>query len=54
MDSRGIRYTDYATKIELHELIKMNKPKFKTEHVDRMLAQHERISLGLSSLPPGA
>lgn len=54
MDSRGIRYTDYATKIELRELIKTNKLKFKTEHVDRMLAQHECISLGLSSLPPGA
>jgi hypothetical protein len=30
MDSSGIRYADYATKIELHELIKTNKPKFKT------------------------
>lgn len=24
MDSHGIRYADYATKIELHELIKTN------------------------------
>jgi hypothetical protein len=47
MDSSGIRYADYATKIELHELIKTNKPKLKTEHVDKMLAQHEHISLGL-------
>ena len=48
MDSRGIRYADYATKIELHELIKTNKPKSKTQHVDCKLAQHEGISLGLS------
>jgi len=30
MDSSGIRYADYATKIELHKLIKTNEPKFKT------------------------
>jgi hypothetical protein len=53
MYSIGIRYADYATKIELHQLIKTNKPKFKTEHVDRMLAQHEHISLGLPPYHPG-
>lgn len=52
MDSRGIRYADYAKKIELHELIKKNKPKFKTQYVDRMLAQHEHISLGLPPYYP--
>lgn len=47
LDSRGIRYADYARKIEIHELIKLNKPKLKTFHVNRKLAQHGHISLGL-------
>jgi hypothetical protein len=38
LDSRDILYPDYAKKIELHEIIKMKKPKFKTVRVDRMLA----------------
>jgi len=47
LDSRGIRYAGYARKIELHELIKLNKPKSKTFHVNRILAQHGHISLGI-------
>jgi transposase len=47
VDDRDIHYTDDVTKIEIHEFIKLNKPKFKALHVDRILAEHGHISLHL-------
>jgi hypothetical protein len=35
---------DAVTKIELHELIKLHKPKFRILHVDEILAEHGHVS----------
>lgn len=43
---------DDATKIELHELIKLCKPKFRIFHVDGILAEHGHVCLHLPPYHP--
>jgi hypothetical protein len=43
---------DDAMKIELHELIKLSKPKFRILHVDGILAEHGHVCLHLPLYHP--
>jgi len=43
---------DDAKKIELHELIKLSKPKFRIFYVDGILAEHGHVCLHLPSYHP--
>jgi hypothetical protein len=52
LDSRGIWYAEDAMKIELFEIIKLNKPGIKTCTVGSILAQHGHYLS--TSLPPTA
>ncbi|KAJ4445927.1 hypothetical protein ANN_12613 [Periplaneta americana] len=52
LDSHGIRYADDATKIELIELVKLHKPRYKTFSIDSILARHGHVTIRLPPYHP--
>jgi hypothetical protein len=47
LDTRGIRYPEDSTKVELLQLIKINKPTFQKFSTESLLARHGHIALHL-------
>jgi transposase len=52
LDTRGIRYTEDSTKVELFQLIKINKPTFQKFSTDSHLARHGHVALRLPPYHP--
>jgi transposase len=45
LDTRGIRYTEGSTKVELFQLIKINKSTFQKFSTDSLLARYGHVAL---------
>jgi hypothetical protein len=52
LDTRGIRYAEDSTKVELLQLIKIIKPTFQKFSTDSLLARHGHIALRLLPYHP--
>jgi hypothetical protein len=52
LDTRGIRYPEDSTKVELFQLIKINKPTFQLFSNDSLLARYAHVALRLPPYHP--
>jgi hypothetical protein len=52
LDTRGIRYPEVSTKVELFQSIKINKPTFQKFSNDSLLARYGHASLRLPPYHP--
>jgi hypothetical protein len=52
LDTRGIRYPEGSTKVELFQLIKINKPTFQLFSNDTLLARYGHVALRLPPYHP--
>jgi hypothetical protein len=52
LDTRGIRYPEDSTKVELFQLIKQTKPTFQKFSTDSLLARYGHVALRLPPYHP--
>jgi hypothetical protein len=52
LDTRGIRYPEGSTKVELLQLIKINKPTFQKFSTDSLFARYGHVALRLPPYHP--
>jgi transposase len=52
LDTRGIRYPEGSTKVELFQLIKINKLTYKLFSTDSLLARYGHVALRLRPYNP--
>jgi hypothetical protein len=52
LDTRGIRYPENSTEIELFQLIKINKPTFQKFSTDSLLARFGHVALRVPPYHP--